>query len=133
MPRNGTFFICINSVYSAEKEVLLKTTSTWDNAIYKKVNIKHPEITVLRIHINVGERLPMHRHDMVNVAYVNKGELTVITDKNDKIVLHEGDALPELVGKYHYGMNTGNVPVELIVFYIGEKGTPLSSNKIYSR
>lgn len=25
--------------------------------------------------------------------------------------------------------NTGNEPIELIVFYIGEKGTPLSVNK----
>ena len=57
------------------------------------------------------------------------GILTVVTDKNEEITLHEGECLPELVGKYHYGKNTGNEPVELIVFYIGEKGTPLSVNK----
>ena len=122
--------LCVtNSSYSAEKEVLLKTTSTWDNAEYKKLKIKKPEVTVLKITINVGEKLPMHKHDLVNIAYVKKGTLTVITDENKEITLNEGECLPELIGKYHYGKNTGNKPVELVVFYIGEKGTPLSVNK----
>ena len=115
--------------YAAEKQVLLKTTSTWDNAEYKKLKIKHPEVTVLKIVFDVGEELPMHKHDLVNIAYVKRGTLTVITDKNEEITLHEGECLPELIGKYHYGKNTGNEPVELIVFYLGEKGTPLSVNK----
>ena len=115
--------------YSAHKDVLLKTTSTWDNAEYKKLKIKKPEVTVLKIRIDVGESLSMHKHDLVNIAYVKQGILTVITDKDEQITLHEGECLPELVGKYHYGKNTGNKPVELIVFYIGEKGTPLSVNK----
>ncbi len=118
-----------NTAYSAQKDVLLQTTKTWDNAKYKKIKIKKPEVTVLNIIIGVGESLPMHKHDLVNVAYVKKGTLTVITDKNKQITLHEGDCLAELVGKYHYGKNDGNEPVELVVFYIGEKGTPLSINK----
>ena len=127
------FFVTIlcfaNVSYGVEKEVLLQTTSTWDNAKYKKLKIKNPEVTVLKIIINVGEVLPMHKHDLVNVAYVEKGTLTVVTDEGEEITLQEGKSLPELVGKYHYGKNTGNKPVELIVFYIGEKGTPLSVNK----
>ena len=123
-------FLCVtNSSYSAQKDVLLRTTSTWDNAEYKKLKIKKPEVTVLKIVFNIGEELPMHKHDLVNIAYVKKGTLTVITDDNKEITLHEGEVLPELIGKYHYGKNTGNEPVELVVFYIGEKGTPLSVNK----
>ena len=118
-----------NIAYSAQKDVLLKTTSNWDNVQYKKLKIKNPEVTVLKINIGVGEALPVHKHDLVNIAYVKKGTLTVITDKNEQITLHEGECLPELVGKYHYGKNEGSEPIELIVFYIGEKGTPLSVNK----
>ena len=122
--------LCLSGVaYSAQKEVLLQTTSTWDNAKYEKLKIKNPEVTVLKICIGVGEERPMHKHDLVNIAYVKKGTLTVITDKNEQITLHEGECLPELVGKYHYGKNTGKDPVELIVFYLGEKNTPLSVNK----
>ena len=118
-----------NAAYSAQKDVLLKTTSTWDKAEYKKLKIKKPEVTVLRIYIEPGEKLSMHKHDLVNVAYVNKGTLTVITDKNEQITIREGDCLPELIGKYHYGQNTRDDQVELIVFYVGEKDTPLSVNK----
>ena len=118
-----------NLSYSAQKEVLLNTTSTWDKAEYKKLKIKKPEVTVLKIVIGVNEELPMHKHDLVNVAYVKKGTLTVITDDNKEITLHEGEVLPELIGKYHYGKNTGKEPIELVVFYVGEKGTPLSVNK----
>ena len=118
-----------NAAYSAQKEVLLKTTSTWDNAEYQKLKIKKPEVTVLKINIGVGEKLPLHKHDIVNIAYVKNGTLTVITDNNAQITIKKGECLPELIGKYHYGENKGKEPVELIVFYIGEKGTPLSVNK----
>ncbi len=113
----------------SEKEILLKTTSTWDKENFTSVNIKNPEVTVLKITINVGESLPMHKHDMINIAYVKKGILTVTTDNNEQITVQEGDCLPEVTGKYHYGKNTGDVPVELVVFYIGEKDCPLAVNK----
>ena len=111
------------------KELLLQATSTWDNVKYASLSIQNPEVSVLKIQINVGEQLPMHKHDLVNVAYVNKGTLTVTTDTNEQITVKEGECLPELVGKYHYGKNNGTKPVELIVFYLGEKNTPLSVNK----
>ena len=118
--------LCVANIsYAAQKEVLLKTTSTWNNTEYKKIIIKKPEATVLKIILNVNEVLPMHKHDLVNIAYLKKGTLTVVTEDNKEITLHEGEVLPELIGTYHYGKNTGNVPVELIVFYFGEKGTPL--------
>ncbi len=118
-----------NIAYAAQKEVLLKTTSTWDNVEYQKLKIKKPEVTVLKIDIGVNESLKMHKHDLVNIAYVKKGTLTVYTDKNEQITVKEGECLPEIVGKYHYGKNTGKEPVQLIVFYIGEKGTPLAVDK----
>ena len=76
-----------NTAYSAEKEVILKTTSTWDNVQYKKLKIKNPEVTVLKITIGLGEKLPMHKHDLVNIAYVKQGTLTVVTDKNEQITV----------------------------------------------
>lgn len=113
-----------------KKEILLKTVSTWDNVEFPKLEINTPEVSVLKIVIGVGEKLPMHKHDLVNIAYVKKGTLTVITDNNDQITIHQGECLPELIGKYHYGQNAGNEDVELIVFYIGEQGTSLSVDNI---
>lgn len=117
------------TAYSAEKNVLLKTTKTWDNEQYQKLKIKKPEVTVLKISIAPGEVLHMHKHDIVNIAYVEKGTLTVITDKNEQITVQEGECLPEIIGKYHYGKNSGKNTLVLVVFYVGEKGTPLSVDK----
>ena len=111
---------------SSKREVLLKTVSTWDNEKFGALNIKTPEATVLKITIDPGEALPAHRHDLVNIAYVAKGTLTVIADDGQQITIQQGQVLPELIGKYHYGRNDGTEPVELIVFYLGEQGTPLS-------
>ena len=41
--------------------------------------------------------IPKHNGD------VKKGTLTVVPDDNKEITLHEGDTLPEVIGKYHYG------------------------------
>lgn len=113
----------------ANKEILLQTTSTWDNKEFNEIQLKTPEVTVLKISIGIGEKLSMHKHDLINIAYVKKGTLTVTTDTNEQITVHEGECLSELIGKFHYGKNEGNEPIELIVFYIGEKGTPLSVEK----
>jgi len=113
----------------ANKEILLQTTSTWDNKEFKELQLKTPEVTVLKISIGMGEKLSMHKHDLINIAYVKKGTLTVTTDTNEQIIVHEGECLSELIGEFHYGKNDGNEPVELVVFYIGEKGTPLSIEK----
>lgn len=113
----------------SNKEILLKTTSTWDNKNFEKINIQNPEVTVLKITIEVGESLPMHKHDILNIAYVKQGSLTVTTDTDEQITVKEGECLPEVIGKYHYGKNDGDKPVELIVFYAGEKNSPLSINK----
>jgi len=113
----------------AKKETLLKTISTWDNKNFEKINIENPEVTVLKIKIDVGENLPMHKHDILNIAYVKQGTLTVTTDTDEQITVNEGECLSEVIGKYHYGKNDGNVPVELIVFYVGENGSELAINK----
>ena len=113
----------------SKKEILLKTTSSWDNTKFENINIENPEVTLLKITIDVGESLPIHKHDILNIAYIKKGILTVTTDENEQITVHEGECLSEVIGKYHYGKNTGNEPVELIVFYLGEKNSNLSVNK----
>ena len=43
--------------------------------------------------------------------------------------ISKGKCLSELINTYHYGENKGKKPVELIVFYIGEKDAPLAIQK----
>ena len=109
-----------------KKEVILKTTSTWDGEEYESVTIKKPEATVLKITLPEKTKLAMHKHLMVNVVYILKGELTIVTDNGVERKVKAGESLAELIDKFHYGKNDGNEPVEMIIFYYGEKDTQLS-------
>lgn len=47
--------------------------------------------------------------------------MTVITEANEVLHLKEGDVIVELVSKVHYGVNNGSVPVEIVMFYVGNE------------
>jgi quercetin dioxygenase-like cupin family protein len=46
-------------------------------------------------------------------------------DGTEKVV-HEGEAVVEMVGTIHHGENRGSKPAILYMFYLSQKGTPLS-------
>lgn len=68
----------------------------------------------------------MHSHPVINAGVVIKGQLTVIDENNQSLELKAGDALVEMVNKYHYGENKGNTVSELIVFYAGAMQLPIT-------
>lgn len=48
-----------------------------------------------------------------------KGELVVKTVNNQTVNLKAGDALVEVVDTWHYGVNEGDIPAVIVVFYAG--------------
>ena len=112
--------------YAATSETVIQTDSHWNGQAIKSLHIDHPQITMLRITIPVGEKLSMHKHPILNIGYLTKGELTVRSDKGDVLVLKPGDPIVELVDIWHYGESTGKEDAEIVVTYVGEKGDYLS-------
>jgi quercetin dioxygenase-like cupin family protein len=110
-------------------DVLAKTTVSWDGTALPNYAKGRPEITILRIQIPPKVQLPLHEHPAINAGVLLKGELTVVT--KDKKVLHlkAGDSIVEVVNKWHYGINEGNEPAEIIVFYAGVQGSPITIKK----
>ncbi|MBW8057837.1 MAG: cupin domain-containing protein [candidate division NC10 bacterium] len=109
--------------------VLAKTSSSWDGRDLPDYTKGKPEITILRITIPQGVQLPLHKHPVINAGILLKGELTVVTEDNKTLHLKAGDSIVELVNKWHYGKNEGNKPAEIIVFYAGILGTPITIKK----
>jgi quercetin dioxygenase-like cupin family protein len=110
----------------AAVEQLLQSTKTWDGTAYKGYPTGQPEVTVLRIKIPPHTSLHWHYHPVISVAYIVSGELTVEKrDTGERITVRTGDVLPETVGTVHRGFTTDN-PVELIVFYAGQAGVPIT-------
>lgn len=121
-------FVSLNAC-AASSEKVIETTTHWNQKPIKPIHIDHPQVTILRITIPVGEKLPMHKHPVLNVGYLTKGELTVRSEKGDELVLKPGDPIVELVNEWHYGESTGDEDAEIVVTYVGDKKDGLSVNK----
>jgi quercetin dioxygenase-like cupin family protein len=107
-------------------EQLLQSTKSWDGTVYKGYPTGQPQVTVLRIKIPPHTSLHWHSHPVISVGYIISGELTVEKrDTKERITVHAGEVLPETVGTIHRGFTTDS-PVELIVFYAGQAGTPIT-------
>lgn len=112
-----------------EVDVLAKTSTSWDGSALPDYVKGKPEIVILRITIAPGVKLPLHKHPVINAGVLISGQLTVITEENKKLHLKAGDAIVEVVDKWHYGVNESNEPAEIIVFYADTPGTPITIKK----
>lgn len=124
--------VCVlasTGAYAANSETLVQTDSHWNNEAIKPIHIEHPQVTMLRITIPAGEKLAMHKHPILNIGYLTKGELTVRSENGDVLVLKPGDPIVELVDIWHYGESTGTEDAEIVVTYVGDKEDNLSISK----
>ena len=124
------FALCFSfNASAATSEILQKSQSSWNNTPIKQMNLTEPEVTVVRIQIPMGEKLPLHQHPILNVGYLTKGELTVHTLNDEVLVLKAGDPIIEVIDTWHYGENTGNEDAEIVVVYVGNKGDTFTETK----
>lgn len=121
--------VCAQDVNTVKIDLLAKTNSSWDGETLPDYTAGKPEVTILRITIPPNVQLPLHEHPVINAGVLLKGELTVETE--DKKILHlkAGDSIVEVVNKWHYGKNEGNEPAEIIVFYAGIQGKPITKKE----
>jgi quercetin dioxygenase-like cupin family protein len=110
-------------------DVLTKTSTSWDGTALPNYAKGKPEITILRIKIPPKVQLPLHEHPVINAGVLLKGKLTVVTKDKKTLHLKAGDPIVEVVDKWHYGKNEGNEIAEIIVFYAGVKGSPITIKK----
>jgi quercetin dioxygenase-like cupin family protein len=105
---------------------LLQTTQSWDGTRYARYIRGQPQITILRITIPRNTALDWHQHPMISAAYVVSGQI-VLEKKatGERKTFHAGQALTETVQTVHRGYTTDQ-PTELVVFYAGAPGVPLS-------
>lgn len=119
---------CSNSAPTTaiERKVLLQSSTSWDSTPYTHYPYAEPELSVLKLKIPANTQLPWHIHSMPNAAYILSGELTIESKDSGQIQrVKQGEAVAEMVNITHRGV-TGEEPVELIVFYAGSAGIPLS-------
>jgi quercetin dioxygenase-like cupin family protein len=130
----GLFFIVMAASYGqnvpkTEVVKLVESSKSWNGAALPSYPAGTPQVTILKITIPPHTALKTHKHPVINAGVVLKGVLTVSTETGESMILKAGEPIVELVNIWHYGKNDGNEPVELIVFYAGIEGTPITVPK----
>lgn len=129
------FLVLVSGSVPAEEastvhvDVLAKTSLSWDGSHLPDYPKGNPEITILRIKIPPGARLPLHKHPIINAGFLLEGELTVVTDDNKTLHLKAGESIVEVANKWHYGKNEGTTTAKILVFYAGVLDTPITMEK----
>ncbi len=111
---------------SVTVETLANTTTSWNGATLPAYADGQPEVTILKITVEPGVQLDLHKHPVINAGVLLSGELTVITEKDQTLVLKPGDAIVEVVETWHYGKSTADEAAVIIVFYAGIENSPIT-------
>ena len=109
-----------------ETTELFRTSRSWDGAELPDYPQGRPELVAVKYEIPQGSKLGWHHHDAMNHGVLVQGELTIVALDGTEKVVHEGEAIVEMVGTVHHGENRGDKTVVLDMFYISQKGTPLA-------
>jgi len=79
-------------------------------------------VTGMVVEIAPGGETGWHLHPVPSFGIVLEGELELQLISGAVKRLKAGEAVAEVVNTLHNGRNVGQVPVKLVVFYIGSVG-----------
>ena len=105
---------------------LIRTSQSWDGVELPDYLQGRPEVVAVKYEIPAGQKLNWHHHPVMNHGILVQGELTIISKNGMEKMVHEGEAVVEMVGTIHHGENRGTKPVILYMFYLSQQGLPLS-------
>lgn len=109
-----------------ESTELIRTSQSWDGAALPDYPEGEPELVAVKYVFPVGQKLGWHHHVSMNYGVLVQGELTIIGLDGKEKVVHEGEAVVEMVGTVHHGENRGDKPVILYMFYLSQEDLPLA-------
>ena len=115
-----------NPIQAAQSTELVRTSQSWDGVELPDYLQGRPEIVAIKYEIPAGQKLGWHHHPVMNHGILVQGELTIVSLDGTEKVVHEGEAVVEMVGTIHHGENRGAKPVLLYMFYLSQEGLPLS-------
>ena len=107
-------------------EELIRTSQSWDGVELPDYFEGRPELVAVKYVFPAGKKLGWHHHVAMNYGVLVQGELTIIGLDGKTKVVHEGEAVVEMVGTVHHGENRGTKDCILYMFYLSQKDLPLA-------
>ena len=105
-------------------EILAQGSRSWEGSMFN-YPAGDVQITIARVMVSKGEKIPLHYHPAPLAAYVMNGAIEVTTLAGKKKTFYKGEAFIETMGVAHYGIGIEK-QTELLVFYAWVKDLPLS-------
>ncbi len=115
-----------NAVQTVSSEELIRTSQSWDGVELPDYFEGRPELVAVKYVFPAGQKLGWHHHPVMNYGVLVQGELTIIGQDGKEKVVHEGEAVVEMVNTIHHGENRGSKPVILYMFYLSQDSLPLA-------
>ena len=115
-----------NAAQSVKSEELIRTSQSWYVVELPDYLKGRPELVAVKYEFPAGKKLGWHHHPVMNYGILVQGELTIIGQNGQEKVVHEGEAVVEMVGTIHHGENRGSKDVILYMFYLSQKDMPLA-------
>jgi quercetin dioxygenase-like cupin family protein len=109
-----------------ESTELIRTSQSWDGMELPDYLQGKPELVAVKYVFPAGQKLGWHHHPVMNYGILVQGELTIIGLDGKEKVVHEGEAVVEMVGTIHHGENRGKKDVILYMFYLSQEDLPLA-------
>ena len=109
-----------------KREELIRTSQSWDGVELPDYLQGRPELVAVKYVFPAGQKLGWHHHPVMNYGILVQGELTIIGQDGKEKVVHEGEAVVEMVNTIHHGENRGTKPVILYMFYLSQEDLPLA-------
>ena len=105
---------------------LIRTDKSWDGVALPDYLQGRPELVAVKYMFPAGKKLGWHHHPVMNYGILVQGELTIIGQDGKEKVVHEGEAVVEMVNTIHHGENRGDKDVILYMFYLSQEGKELA-------
>ena len=115
----------VEKLYSGDKTIIGETIR------YPKgepVNIQSLIVTM-----KPGETTGWHKHGVPTYGYILAGQVSVDYGDKGKRTYRAGQAFMEAMDWWHDGVNDGDVPVRILVVFMGAKGSPAVIHKPASK
>lgn len=113
-------------VPKVESTELIRTSQSWDGVDLPDYLQGRPELVAVKYVFPAGQKLGWHHHPVMNYGVLMQGELTIIGLDGKTKVVHEGEAVVEMVNTIHHGRDRGTKPAVLYMFYLAQKGMSLA-------
>lgn len=105
---------------------LVETSTAWDGSRLPTYPSGNPVVSIFKYIFPPHSITNPHFHKIINCGIVLSGTLTIVNKDGSFHSFTAGDALVETDGEIHHGENRGDIEAVVIMFYAGDKDTPLS-------